>query len=335
MKEIREIRLGTIGSGVIVHSMLDCVAQTDGIRLEAVYSRTGEKGRELAGAYGAEKVCTDLEELFADEQVNFVYVASPNSLHYRQVKAALEHGKNVICEKPFCTRSCQVTELIGLARSRGLFLIDATPTAFLPNLEILKGALARIGRVRLVLSCYSQYSSRYDQVLNGEMPNVFSPAFAGGCLQDINYYNIYLNVALFGKPDAAVYYPNLCPTGVDSSGIAVLRYPGFVSECAGAKDTWGVNSVQIQGEKGFIYIENGSNGLTSIRVTTKEKEETLNAQPNPNRWQYEVENLTKMVLAGDREEAYRRLETTRRVIEVIEEIRKPAGILFGGETQLP
>lgn len=328
---MKEIKLGTIGSGVIVRSILDGVNATEGISLEAVYSRSMEKGRQLADEYGAQKVYTDLEALFGDEDVNFIYVASPNSLHYEQAKAALEHGKNVICEKPFCTTRAKVEELIAIAKERHLFLIDATPTAFLPNFELLKQQIEKIGRKRLVMCSYSQYSSRYDQVLKGEAPNIFNPEFAGGCLQDINYYNVYFNVALFGKPETAVYYPNICATGADTSGVVLMKYRDFVSECSGAKDTWGVNSAQIQGEKGYIYIENGANGIESLRVVTRDGEENYNEQPNLDRWFYEVQNLTRLVLNDDYEAIYKRLEVTADVIDVIETVRKQAGILFAGE----
>lgn len=328
---MKEIKLGTIGSGIIVRSILDGVKATEGISLEAVYSRSMEKGRKLADEYGAQKVYTDLEALFGDEDVNFIYVASPNGLHYEQAKAALEHGKNVICEKPFCTTRAKVEELIDIAKERRLFLIDATPTAFLPNFELLKQKIEKIGRKRLVMCSYSQYSSRYDQVLRGEAPNIFNPEFAGGCLQDINYYNVYFNVALFGKPETAVYYPNICATGVDTSGVVLMKYKDFVSECSGAKDTWGVNSAQIQGEKGYIYIENGANGIESLRIVTRDGEENYNEQPNPDRWFYEVQNLTRLVLNDDYEAIYKRLEVTADVIDVIETVRKQAGILFAGE----
>lgn len=326
-----QIRLGTIGTGFIVHNILDGVKATEGISLEAVYSRSEEKGRELAEEYGAKKVYTELEGLLADEAVNFVYVASPNNLHYEQAKAALLHGKNVLCEKPMCPQRAQVTELISLAEERGLLLADATPTAFLPNLGVIREKLPQIGRIRLVMSCYSQYSSRYDKLLAGEVPNVFSPDFAGGCLQDINYYNVYLNVALFGKPERARYYPNLCSTGVDTSGIAILQYPDFVSECTGAKDTWGNNHVQIQGEKGYLYIEGGPSWLTKVHLCTKEGEASYNMQDEPDRWLYEVRNMTKRILQNDRESFRRDLDITADVVEVLEKMRREAGIIFSGE----
>ena len=328
---MKEIRLGTIGSGMIVHSILNNVKVTDGIRLEAVYSRSTEKGNALAAQYGAGKVYTDMDAFLADEEINFVYIATPNLLHYAQAKKALLAGKNVILEKPFTTRAEQAKELVEIAKARHLFLVDAVPPAFLPNLEILREQLAKIGRIRLVMSNYSQYSSRYDQVLAGEKPNIFNPEYAGGCLMDINFYNVYLNIALFGKPEQALYYPNIYPGLSDTSGSMVLGYNGFVSQNAGAKDTWGVNFFQIEGEKGYIYIPNGANGIQSVRVVTKTSDETYNVQDNPDRWFYEVRNVTKLVLADDYDAIYRRLDTMILVIETLEASRKAAGIFFPGD----
>lgn len=328
---MKEIRLGTIGSGVIVHSVLDGVKVTEGIRLAAVYSRSREKGEALAEEYGASKVYTDMDAFLRDEETNFIYIATPNLLHYEQTKRALLAGKNVICEKPFCTKAEQARELVELAKERGLFLVDAVPTAFLPNFEVLRRELPKIGKIKLVQANYSQYSSRYDRLLKGEVPNIFNPEYAGGCLMDINFYNIYLNVALFGKPQSAVYYPNIFNGLADTSGIVVMQYDGFVSESAGAKDTWGVNFFQIEGELGYIYIKGGSNGIAEVQVVTKTSDETFNEQANPDRWFYEVQNLTKLVLSDDYAAVYERLDTMLSVMEVLEDTRKKAGIFFPGD----
>lgn len=330
-----EIRLGTIGSGVIVHSILNHVKETEGIRLTAVFSRSEEKGRALAEEYGCNKVYTDMGKFLSDDHINTVYVATPNLLHYEQTKRALLAGKNVICEKPFVTRSDQAQELAGLAKEKHLFLVEAVPTTFLPNYKILVSKLPEIGRIRLVLSNYSQYSSRYDVLLKGGRPAIFDPQYGGGCLMDINFYNVYLNVALFGKPGMAVYYPNIFPGLSDTSGSMIMQYDGFVSQNAGAKDTWGVNFFQIEGEEGYIYIENGANGLAGIRVVTRASVEIWNEQESPDRWFYEVRELTRLMRNNCCEELYERLDITLDVVEVIEKARKAAGIWFPGEEREP
>lgn len=328
---MKEIRLGTIGSGVIVRSILDNVMRTEGIELEAVYSRSQEKGGKLAAEYSCNKVYTDMDAFLADEKINTVYVALPNLLHYAYTKRALLAGKNVICEKPFTTKLEHAQELAQIAKERHLFLVEAAPTSFLPNFAKLKEELGKIGPIKLVMSNYSQYSSRYDAVLRGEKPAIFDPEYAGGCLMDINFYNVLLNVLLFGKPKAAKYHANRFPGLSDTSGVMVMEYDGFVSTNAGAKDTWGVNFLQIEGEKGYIYIENGSNGIKSVRTVTKTSDDTYNAQPDPDRWFYEIQELTRLMLEDNYDSIYARLDTTLATVETIESTRKAAGILFPGD----
>ena len=326
---MQEIRLGTIGSGFIVHHILDAVKQVEGIRCAAVYSRTEDKGQELAQKYEVEKIYTNMEDFLADEEINCVYVASPNLLHYEQTKKALLAGKHVLCEKPFCTKLEDARELVDIAKERGLFLMEAVPTTYLPNYPVLKEAVSKIGKIKLVQGNFSQYSSRYDAFLRGELPNVFNPEFAGGCLMDINFYNVYLNVALFGKPKKTTYYPNFAEqVKIDTSGTLMMEYDGFVSENVGAKDTWGVNFFQIEGENGYIYAEGGSCGMEGIRVVTKDSEEYFKGQKDTERWYYEIKNLVPLLLADDYETIYKKLDITLDTVEVIENARKAVGIYF-------
>lgn len=327
------IKVGTIGSGVIVASVLEQLLKNEGVCLTAVYSRSREKGETLAERFGADRVYTDLEVFLADEEMNTVYIASPNSLHYPQTRQALLAGKHVLCEKPFCTSSAQARELMDLARERRLMLAEAVPTAFLPNLEVIRQNLPKIGALRLVQGNYSQYSSRYDHVREGRpLPNVFNLEFGGGCLMDLNYYNVYLNVALFGKPRLVQYYPNRIDGGVDSSGILILAYDGFLSQASGAKDTWYDSVFSIQGEDGFLQIPGGSNGLRQVRVVTRDSDETLNAQPDPERLSYEARELVRILREEDGAALERLMEVSIAVMEVLEAGRYSAGIRFPGET---
>ncbi|HJA92592.1 MAG TPA: Gfo/Idh/MocA family oxidoreductase [Candidatus Eisenbergiella merdipullorum] len=330
---MNEFRMGTIGSGAIVHSILNYVQkEARGIRLYAVYSRTMDRGRSLAEKYGAEKVYTNLEAFLEDADIDLIYIASPNLLHYEQTKRALLAGKHVICEKPFCPRADQAKELITLAKERHLFLVEAVPTTFLPNYPIVTDSLKKLRKVKLVLANYSKLSSRYSQLLAGELPNIFNPQFAGGCLMDINYYNVYLTVALFGKPQTAAYSPNLY-RGIDTSGVVHMQYDGFVAECAAAKDTWGVNFYQVEGENGFLYIRDGSNGIAEVRIVTGDSDRTIDLQPVPDRRYYEVKELDALLQAGDHKSLEARLNITLAAVETVEAVRKAAGIVFPGDKE--
>ncbi len=329
---MNEVRLGTIGSGFIVHNILDAVEPVESIRCVAVYSRTEEKAKVLANKYRVEKTYTDMDAFLADEEINCIYVASPNLLHYEQTKKALLAGKHVLCEKPFCTKLEHAKELVAIAKEKGLFLMEAVPTTYLPNYDVLKRSVEKIGRIKLVQGNFSQYSSRYDAFLRGEQPNVFNPAFAGGCLMDINFYNVYLNVALFGKPKKAIYFPNIAEqVKIDTSGVLIMQYKDFVSTNTGAKDTWGENFFLIEGEKGYIYAEGGSASIRNLRVVTKESEDVYWGQEDEERWNYEIKHLTKILLDNDYDTIYKKLDVTLDTVEVIEGARKEAGIYFPGD----
>src|SRR5699024_5608849 len=106
------------------------------------------------------------------EEIDFVYIASPNSLHFEQAKLALEHGKNVICEKPFTSTVKEAEKLISLAKEKGLMLFEAITTIHLPNYQAIKAQLSQVGTLKVVHCNYSQYSSRYTKLIQGELPNV-------------------------------------------------------------------------------------------------------------------------------------------------------------------
>ncbi|MDF2942565.1 MAG: oxidoreductase [Herbinix sp.] len=324
------MKVGTIGTGNILQMILGSIAETEGITCEAVYSRKMETGKRLAEKFDVAKVYSVYEEMLKDEVIDFIYIASPNSLHYEHAKKALEAGKNVICEKPFTTTLKETRELIALAKEKKLYLFEAVTLMYTPNYQLIREHLGEIGKIKLVQCSYCQYSSRYDALLNGEVTNVFNPAFSGGSLMDINFYNVYFIMGLFGKPSEARYYPNCIENGIDTSGIVMMSYPDFQCSCTGAKDTWGVNCAQIHGEKGYIYVTEGSNGCKEIKVVTKENETIYNEQTT-HQWYYEIQGITKIVNKGAYEECYKRLDRTAEVVGFLEEIRKDAGIIFAAD----
>ena len=327
-----EIRLGTIGSNFIVHNLMRHVVKTPAFTYTAAYSRSEEKAKALARQYGANRWYTDMGEFLSDADVNFVYIATPNSLHYAQAKQALEAGKNVLLEKPFCPEVSLAQELVDIARERGLLLADMVPTAFLPNLKLIKEQLPKIGKVRAVMGNYTQYSSRYDRFRSGEADNVFNPGFAGGALMDINFYNVYLNTALFGKAESAHYFPNI-QRGIDTSGTIVLQYPGFVSQNTGAKDCRGENFFQIEGEDGYIFIPSGVSSLEEVRVVTKEGTEVFRTPHETDLWGWEVKALGNLIGSDNTAPLTEGLQTMLSVISTIETARKQAGISFPGDRE--
>jgi predicted dehydrogenase len=322
------IKIGTVGTGKIVELILSAIMKTEDMVCSAIYSREEERGRTLANKFQINKVYTDYDQLLADEELSFIYLASPNSVHYKQAIKALEAGKNVIIEKPFTSNYKEAVYLSKLAKDKGLFLFEAVTTMYLPNYSLLKQQVERVGRVRIVHCDYSQYSSRYDLLKEGTVTNIFNPEYSGGALMDLGVYNVHFMVGLFGSPEKVYYYANRHENGIDTSGILILSYPDFICECTQAKDTWGNNGVQIQGENGFIDVKKGSNGCDQIEIVLKDQEMTLDENGDVDPWTHEFQQMSNIIKNKNYEVCYRNLETTLQVMKVLEEARRFAGIRF-------
>ena len=119
------MNIGILGTGSIARTMAAEFAKVPAFRCEAVCSRQQATGEALAQQFGIPKVYTDYDAMLADPDIELVYIATPNSLHYAQTKAALLAGKNVLCEKPFVPTVAEADELIALAKEKHLFLFEA------------------------------------------------------------------------------------------------------------------------------------------------------------------------------------------------------------------
>ena len=161
------MNLCAIGTGAITKSMLAEFQRSDVLHCTAIYSRKEETGKALAAEFGLERVYTSMEEMLADPAIDMVYVASPNSIHYGQVKAALLAGKHVICEKPFAPTVAEADELIALAKEKHLLLFEAITTAHHPHYGFVKENLSKLGKLKMVSATFCQFSSRYPALLAG------------------------------------------------------------------------------------------------------------------------------------------------------------------------
>lgn len=325
------MKIGTIGSGMIVNLFLDAVNQVDGVSCEAVYSRSDETAQGLTEKYDILKYFTSIEDFFKYDGIDTVYIASPNSLHYVHAKMALLHGKNVICEKPMISTKDELKELIKIASSKRKYLFEAITTVHLPNFKKVKELLNQIGSVQMVFANYLQYSSKIDAFKEGGLPNVFNPAFSGGALMDLNIYNLHFIMGLFGIPKETTYHPIKHDNGIDIGGLLVLNYDTFIASCCAGKHVQGHNGAVIYGEKGTIIVNTEVSMCSSITIKTMSVEETLNLQPITNRMVYELMVFKAIIDEKDYSTHQSLLEYSKSVYEVLHNTRKKSGIFFNAD----
>ena len=321
------MRIGTIGTGFIVEYILENVRKTEGIFCEAVYSRTEEKGRALADKFGVQKVYTDLDAMCADPDIDFIYIASPNSLHYAHVKKALNAGKHVLCEKPFVPTAAEARELIDLAKQKHLLLFEMNTTLYHPHYPWIREHMKDVGELQMISATFCQYSSRYDLLKAGKLTNIFDPNFAAGTLMDINVYNISFVAGLLGRPDRVEYFAGKHENGIDTHGVLILQYGNVICQCTGAKDSPARNGAQIIGENGYLEVTPGSSNCQRLEIALRGQAPQVTLyEENP--WYYEVQDIGRLLRRMDYESCYAALDTTLQVVTVLEQARKDAALGF-------
>ena len=262
------MKLAILGTGKIVEEVLPVLKETNGIELSAILStpRSIEKAEKLAELYAISQASSDYDSILANPDVDTVYVALPNHLHYDYAKKALLAGKHVICEKPFTLTLAEFEDLAKIAEQKNRILLEAITNQYLGNFASIKANLAKLGDIKIVECNYSQYSSRYDAFKRGEIAPAFDPAKGGGALRDLNIYNIHLVVGLFGKPERVQYLANM-ERGVDTSGILIMDYGNFKAACIGAKDCSADIKSTIQGNKGSIAVLGPTNSMPELSLS--------------------------------------------------------------------
>ncbi|MGI9279848.1 MAG: Gfo/Idh/MocA family protein [Endozoicomonas sp.] len=320
------IRFAVIGTNWISHAFCRAAHETGKLLLQAVYSRQLETAQSFAAEYGVSPCYDDLETMAQSKDFDAVYIASPNAFHAPQAELFLKHGKHVIIEKPIASNVEEVDQLIQLAKQNNVVLFEAMKTRYLPNMEVCKISLPKLGTLRKAYFSYCQYSSRYQRYLDGENPNTFNPAFSNGSLMDIGIYPLSAAVELFGAPQSYTANGCLLASGVDAEGSLTLHYPDFEVLIAHSKVSDGHIPSEIQGEQGTLLIDfiSECKGVTLMERGHPVKE--LTQEQAENTMEYEAAAFAKLI--ENREFNHPRLAKTREVSRIITEARKTLGVIF-------
>ena len=331
------IHLGIIGTNWITDQFVQAAHETGRYHLTAVYSRKLATAQSFAEKYGEVTCVDDLTAFFQLEELDTVYIASPNSLHFEQAKQGILSGKNVIVEKPAFSTPSEMAEIIELANENQVLFFEAARNIHEKSFDTIASVLTEHGNIIGANFTYMKYSSRYDAVLAGEEPNIFSPHFSGGALVDLGVYPVYAALAWFGRPQNVYYFARKIVTGVDGIGTIILRYETFDVTIQTGK----IGNSDLKSE---IYFENGTLELNAVNAieqavfydrTNNETVLPVTAQANPMveeaaDFAEVIENKADPQLGARYEEW---IELARDVNESIYLMRKHAEISFDADKE--
>ena len=205
------IKFGIIGTNWITQQYVDAAHATNEWKLVGVYSRTIEKAKSFGEKNGATKFYDQIEDLANDPEIDAVYIASPNSLHFQQAQQVLAADKAAVVEKPIVANPTEWEELHQTLEAHPKArLFEAARHLHEPNFQAIQKQVGELELIQGATLTYAKYSSRYDSYLAGNEPNIFSLKFAGGALQDLGVYLAYDAVAWFGMPEEVAYFAQNC-----------------------------------------------------------------------------------------------------------------------------
>lgn len=323
------LRWGIIGTGLIADLFAtDLVA--NGFTIAAVGSRTEGAAAQFAERFDIPAFHASYEDLVADETVDVVYVATPHPFHLANATLALNAGKHVLVEKAFTINAKDAASIVALAEEKGLVVLEAMWTRFLPHMARLRELIAEglIGDVRTVIADHNQ------NLPSDPKHRLQDPALGGGALLDLGIYPISFAWDILGKPSSVHAIASKTPTGVDRQTAIVLGYAdGQQALLHTALDTAGPNTASVIGTGGWVKIESVFYEPTDFTVFDSDgvAVEHYESQVSDRGMQYQAFELERLVAAGLLAGDILPPSETVGIMATLDEIRAQIGLVYPGE----
>lgn len=323
------MKIGILGAGRIADVMARTVAAIpDHAELYAIASRSLDRAREFAQKHSVPKAYGSYEELLSDPQVDLVYVATPHSEHYANMKMCISHKKAVLCEKAFTRNAAEAREILDLAKKEKVFVTEAIWTRYMPSRAKIREIIdSGIIGTPDTLTANLHYSI-------ADKERMVRPELAGGALLDLGVYSLNFAMMVFGT-DIREIRSNavLTDTGVDRFNSMTLVYSdGKIANLSSGFTSRSDRQGVIYGTKGYAIVEN-INNPQSISVFNAEDQLLQKVQfPQiATGYEYEVLESELCLEEGKLQSPSMPHEETLRIMKVMDGLRKEWGVVYPGE----
>ena len=327
---MRKTRFGIVGTGRISDWVLKGAVMEPRFEAAAVCSRSRESGKAFAEAHGIAKVYTDIDEMASDPEIDAIYIGTPNSTHHDLAILCMNHGKHVLCEKPMAANAKEVKEMIDVARANGVMLMEAMISTLCPNFVAARAHLAEMGDVRHYFASFCQYSSKYDlvkRIIAGEddspVPSSFNPDCCGGALME---------------PVEASSREGW--KRVDLQGSVVFEYEGMDATAIYSKIADSLLRSEISCDGGIIsldqihicrHAEMTKRGAPTSGRASGPDAVDISVPVDADEYLCEFREFIDVLESGRIESSVNSLETSLATAEILDEIRRQAGVVFPGD----
>lgn len=316
-----------LGCGHIAHKFAEDLSATEGATLYAVGSRSLKKAENFKQLHHAHKAYATYEELVKDPEVAIVYIATPHVFHKEVTLLCLEHGKAVLCEKPFAMNRKEVEDMIAFAKAKQTFLMEALWTYFLPHYQFALQTV-HAGELGAIKSVKADFGI---DVPKDPTHRLYNKNLGGGSLLDVGIYPVFAAMTLLGNPDKIEAKATLDTNGIDLNCEMDLTYPNQVkAHLFSAIDTQTDTTCHIELEKGTIHIHSRFHdpyGI-AITITKNDRTETIDFPTNVHGYHHEILHCQQMLAQGRKESDIMTFEKSIQLITLLDTIRKEIGLEY-------
>lgn len=310
------IRYGILSTSSIAPRFISAVRAAGDAQIVALSSRSVEKAREKAALWDIPTAYGSHKELLEDPNVDVVYISTVNAQHYTWAKAALEHGKHVVCEKPCTVSSALTRELFALAQQKRLFLMEAQKMLFLPAiLETRKFISAGLlGDIHMVEMSHS-FSAAYNNWM-------YDAQAGGGPLLSSGIYAVEFLLWMFGPIRSIKGTASFMPNGVEYQYILTGETEnGILFSIRNSTKTALDNTAKIYGANGFLEIPEYWKAR-KINLQLSNQETQIYEFPCEYELVYEAEHISRCVETGALTSPVVTPELTIAGIEALEQVKE-------------
>jgi len=324
------IRWGILATGGIAHSFARDLVD-DGHTLTAVGSRSQESADAFAAEFGIPNAHPSYEALAADPEVDIVYVSTPHPFHAENAELLLRAGKHVLIEKPITLNAAEAERVTDLAAERGLLVLEAMWTRFLPHVARIREIIAAgtLGEVRSFTADHRQ------KLPDDPAHRINALELGGGALLDLGIYPISFAAHLFGTPREIQAAASFKETGADAQVATLFRYAdGQVATTLSASDSRGPNTASIVGTAARIDLDEVWYTPTDFRVVAADGTvlETWTNEVTGRGMQFQAREAERLLAAGQIAGDILSPSESVSIMRTMDEIRAQIGLVYPGES---
>ncbi|AHI52861.1 Gfo/Idh/MocA family protein [Spiroplasma culicicola] len=324
------IKFGTIGTSTITKEFITSAKTNENLKIVCCYSRDKQKARDLINEFSLYAKAVDNFAVLVDE-VDAVYIASPNGLHYEQAKYFLLQQKHVLLEKPLTLDYQQACELFEIAVKNNVILMEAYKTIHTPGFAKLFDSTSYLEPF-LANFNLNQYSSRMNDVKQGIFNSVFDQNLGKGSTYDLLIYPVELAIALFGPIKEVKAMGLKLPNGSGLNDVVLIKHENdVIVNITCSKASSGKINNEILSDKATIVFDHctsiGNIDIYKIEEQSEKYSAFKKEEQSENLFDYEISVFVKMVLNSDYDLRDYLLDISCEAIKVLNLVEKDQQVI--------